>query len=164
MIQNINCTVTPISYEQTFSAVRSDLLPELRILAGALMGMIKERVVTKGQKGSMQATTPYSDSWSKVRTKHGLQTGIKTFKFSGQMWNSFDIVGERSFEGGAEVSMCVTGENKDSDRTTPRMKQNLSILEGHYDREGENILEFSEDEGDKIVEKLSEWINMEFEK
>jgi hypothetical protein len=44
------------------------------------------------------------------------------------------------------------------------MKQNLSILEGHYDREGENILEFSEDEGDKIVEKLAEWINMEFEK
>jgi len=108
-----------------------------------------ERVKT-GEDSKGGGFSDYGSYWLNKRTKKGLGSA-KNFTFSGQMWDSFGVIGVKNNGKQITVSMSVDGDNIDSDgRKNKRSQKNIEILDGHTTRENKSLVALSEKEIDDL--------------
>jgi len=131
-------------------------LDALRAIIDKVPAMVVKRVKETGE-GSKNRFTAYSDgiiprgqyrgmTWKQVRSGKGLQTGNKDFWFDGIMWGSYQVTDENVKDLVISYTLTTT------DGKTRGGTDYLADI--HSDKEGQNILDITEQEEEKIMDDV----------
>ena len=94
--------------QQRANLVRaSQLGKEFLALLRPVVATVPKTVIERTKSGSNYSS--YKPFWMGVRSKKGLQTGHKDFYFSGEMWNSYQIVAESITDVGVSYTLGTNG-------------------------------------------------------
>lgn len=125
----------------------------LRPVINEIPGMVSQRVKSTGAGASGSFSTPYSRGWAKERNIRGLQTSKKDFWFTGQMWRSYKLVEEKIDADGIVFTLASDGAFGESGH---------HLVDIHSNREGQNILDLTQEEFNEIDKKIMDAINKYF--
>ena len=122
--------------------------------------MVAGRITSRGKSSTGGNFTGYSKDWAKKRRKHGLQTGFKDFRFSGEMWNSMKVLNKEMRSTEIVITLGMSGINTEPYRSSYARpggpKANAEIARHHGDREGESIIFLNRDEFSRVKSRVSE--------
>lgn len=122
------------------------LIPLLRPIMDKIPATVVQRTVATGSGAKGKYSTPYSRGWAKKRSDAGKQTGQKDFLFSGEMWGTYKVTDEDS--SGSKITFTLSS---DGAKTRGGGK---FLVDAHSDKEGQNILDITDEEWTKIENEM----------
>ena len=141
---------------ENIANIGENMLAALRPIVEKVPGIVIKRVKDTGSgasgkfirthtSGTPRVGSPYHPDWAKRRSNSGLQTGKKDFWFDGKMWGSFVILKEEVTTTG--ISFTLGGNNADA-------HNGGYLIDIHSDNQGQNILDITDEEWEKIENAL----------
>jgi len=100
---------------------------------------------TKSSGGAKGSYSPYKTHWTKVRERKGLQTGNKDFWFEGDMWKTYKVTTAENTDYGAMFILSSEGAVGHNGK---------ELVDIHSDKEGQNLLDITDDEWKDIEDEL----------
>lgn len=122
-----------------FTPYSDTQLPAFFYIGKSRTAAAEKRVQTKAKK---KETLSYSD----FRTTNNLNSDKKNFKFTGDMWRNFGVLGSR-YENGI-VTVEIGGQ-------TPEAEKKIAVLSW---QEGKNIADVADDEKAKALKGFTSWV------